>query len=273
MARGSLIALAAFEARRLVLHPLVVGGLVLSVVATAVGAGRDGQLQGFLLMGLAVLPLALGTFAAANLAALRSVRAGTEELLDTLPEDVRVRTGAQLLAVLAAVPLALALLAAAYLLFGAGDGLVIGEDGARRVPALVELLQGPLLIVSLGAVGVLLGRLVPSPPLAVLLVVAVVFAEVPLASWAPDTVWRWAVPLANNVVAVPDSWRPCEPGSTSMCGIVDHFDTTGMTLHLLALAGVAACAAAAALARRREVRAALVAAAFALVAGTAAVAA
>ena len=86
-------------------------------------------------MGLAVLPLALGTFAAANLAALRNVRAGAEELLDTLPEDARVRTGAQLLAVLAAVPLALALLAGAYLLFGAGDGLVIGRTaraGCRR---------------------------------------------------------------------------------------------------------------------------------------------
>ena len=63
------------------------------------------------------------------------------------------------------MPLALALLAGAYLLFGAGDGLVIGADGARRAPALVELAQGPLLVLSLGAVGVLLGRVAPVAPL------------------------------------------------------------------------------------------------------------
>jgi hypothetical protein len=271
MAHGSLTALAAVETRRLLTHPLVLAGLALGVVAVVAG-GTHGQAKAFLLMGLAVLPLALGTFAAANLAALRSRRAGAEELLDTLPQGVAVRTGAQLIAVLAVPPVAVALLAAAYLLFGAGDGLIVDVDGERRAPALVELAQGPLLVVTLGALGVLLGRVAPVALLGALIVVVVVFAEVPLAAWTPDSAWRWVVPLANNMVAVPDTWMPCEPDSMSKCGEIDHFDTTGMALHLVALAGIALAAAGAALARRRGVRIGLAAAALALLATTATVA-
>jgi hypothetical protein len=268
MARRSLIALAGLEARRMALHPLVLAGAALSVLAIVVGARRDGQGQSFLLMGVAVLPLALGTFVAANLAAQRSRRAGAEELLDTLPQDVRVRTGAQLLALFAAVPIALALLALAYLLFEAGDGLIIDQYGNRRDPALVELAQGPLLILALGAFGVLLGRVLGFAQLAALLVVVIVFAEVPLAAWAPDTPLRWAVPLVNDMIAVPDTWLPCEPGSEYMCGEIARFDTAAMAWHLLALAVCAAAAAAAALTRGRAARAGLAATALAAVATT-----
>ena len=273
MARGSLIALAGVEARRLLLHPLVLAGVALSVLAVIAGAQRDGQAQSFLLMGVAVLPLALGTFVAANLAALRSTRAGAEELLDTLPQDVRVRTGAQLLALLAAVPLAIALLALAYLLFGAGDGLIISQYGTRRVPALIELAQGPLLVLALGAFGVLLGRVVPFAQLAALLVVAIVFAEVPLAAWAPETPLRWAVPLVNDIIAVPDTWAPCEPGSGYLCGEIARFDTAAMAWHLLALTAIAAAASAAALTRGRAARAGLAVTAVCVVATTTLVAA
>ena len=109
------------------------------------------------------------------------------------------------------MPLAAALLAGAYLLFGAADGLIIGADGARRTPALVELAQGPLLVLSLGAVGVLMGRVAPVAALGLMLVVVIVFAEVPLAAWAPETPLRWAVPLVNDMIVVPDTWGPCEP--------------------------------------------------------------
>jgi hypothetical protein len=268
VARGGLSALAAIETRRLLLHPLVLAGLALGVVAVVEG-GRHGQVKAFLLMGLAVLPLALGTFAAANLAALRSRRAGAEELLDTLPQGAGVRTGAQLLAVLAVAPVAVVLLAGAYVLFGAGDGLIVDIDGELRVPAIVELAQGPLLVVALGAVGVLLGRVAPVTLLGALVVVVVVFAEVPLAAWTPDSAWRWTVPLANDIVQVPDTWLPCEPNSDHMCGEVERFDTAGMAWHLVALAGIAAIAAAAALARRRAVRIGLAAASVALLATTA----
>jgi general stress protein CsbA len=250
--RGSLSPLALVEARRLVTHPFVLVGAALSVVVIAASVPREGQLQSFLLMGLAVLPLALGTFVAANLAALRSRRDRAEELLDTLPQPARTRTGAQLLAVLATLPIAVALLAAAYGLFGAGDGLVISSIGTRRVPAAVELLQGPLLLLALGAVGVLLGRVAPVAPLAMLLAVAILFAEVPLAAWTPDSVWRWVVPLANNIVAVPDGWTQCEPGMNRDCGIVERFDTVGMAWHLIGLAVVTAAASVAALAAGRR---------------------
>ena len=250
--RASLSPLAAVEARRLLTHPILLMGAALSAFAIAFSVQREGQLQSFLLMGLAILPLALGTFVAANQAALRSRRDRAEELLDTLPQDARTRTGAQLLAVLAALPIAFALLAAAYLLFGAADGLVISAVGARREPAVVELLQGPLLVLALGALGVLLGRIAPVTPLALVLVVAVVFIEVPLAAWTPDTQWRWVVPLVNNMIAVPDGWTQCEPRMNRDCGIVERFDTVAMAWHLLALAVVTAAASAAALAAGRR---------------------
>ena len=104
--RASLSPLAAVEARRLLTHPILLMGAALSAFAIAFSVPREGQLQSFLLMGLAILPLALGTFVAANQAALRSRRDRAEELLDTLPQDARTRTGAQLLAVLAALPIA-----------------------------------------------------------------------------------------------------------------------------------------------------------------------
>jgi hypothetical protein len=140
------------------------------------------------------------------------------------------------------------------------------------VPALVELAQGPLLVVTLGAVGVLLGRVAPVALLGTLVVVVIVFVEVPLAAWAPDTAWRWAVPLVNDMIAVPDTWLPCEPDSTAMCGEIERFDTAAMAWHLVALAGIAMAAAAAALARRRDVRLGLAAAALGLLAVTAAAA-
>ncbi len=261
-------ALMGVEARRLVLHPVVLAGVALSALIVGVGAGREGQLQAFLLMGVAVLPLALGTFVAANLAAQRSRRAGAEELLDTLPCGAATRTAAQLAALLATLPLALVLLAVAHLLFGAGDGLIISYDGARRVPAAVELAQGPLLVLALGAVGVLLGRVAPVSLLSAFIAVAIVFLEVPLAAWAPETSLRWAAPLVSDIVAVPDTWVPCEPTGPHMCGVVDHFDTTAMAWHLLALAGVAACAAAGALIARRSARIGLTLTAVAVVAAT-----
>jgi hypothetical protein len=270
--RAGVIALAVGETRRLLAHPAFLAGLALTAVTVGVGLGRDGQAQAFLLMGLAVLPMALGTFVATNLAAMRSRRAGTEELLDTLPAGHAVRTGAQTLAPLAAVVIAVAVLAAAYLLFGAGEGLVVGLDGTRHRPHLAELAQGPLLVAMLGVLGVALGRLVALPLLAALLLVVVVFAEVPLAAWTPDSAWRWVVPLANDIVAVPDTWQACEPGSSSMCGEVDHFDTAGMAWHLLALAGIAAAAAGIALSARRAVRAALAGGALLLLVATVAAA-
>jgi general stress protein CsbA len=250
--RASLSALTVVEARRLLLHPFLLVGLALSILLIVASIPREGQLHAFLLMGLAVLPLALGVFIAANLAAMRSRRDRAEELLDTLPQDARVRTGAQLLAVAVTVPLAVALLAAAYLLFGAGNGLVVSVIGTRHVPAAAELLQGPVLVLALGAVGVLLGRLAPVAPLALLLAVAVVLLEVPLAAWAPDTAWRWVVPLANSIVSVPDGWTACEPRMNRSCGIVDYFDIVGMAWHVLGLAAVAAVASMVALAAGRR---------------------
>jgi hypothetical protein len=82
----------------------------------------------------AALGLGSGTFLAANLAAMRDRRGGAEELLAPLPHGPATRTGALLLALLATVPLSAAVVAFAYVAFGAADGLVIDRFGATRVP-------------------------------------------------------------------------------------------------------------------------------------------
>jgi len=86
--RASLSPLAAVEARRLLTHPILLMGAALSAFAIAFSVQREGQLQSFLLMGLAILPLALGTFVAANQAALRSRRDDFDIGCDRLPDPL-----------------------------------------------------------------------------------------------------------------------------------------------------------------------------------------
>jgi hypothetical protein len=249
-------ALAAFETARLLRHPLILAGVAISLAIVAGYAGASGQLWTFFLMGGLHLVLLGATFAAGHRMASRSRRDGAEELYATLPNGARARVAAQLLAVLAVFPVAAALTAFAFVVMDAGDGLIVSYEGARRVPALVELAQGPLAVVAAGVCGVLLGRISPAPMLAPLLAAGLVAAEVPLASWGTGGPLRWAVPIANDIVSDPHGWGPCTPGSSEWCSPILSFDVTGMTWHLLFLVALAAAAAALALAIRvRPVRA------------------
>jgi len=58
-------------------------------------------------------------------------------------------------------------------------------------PTLVQLAQGPLTVVALGAVGIALARLAPSPIAGVLMVVAIYAAAV---TTMGDSSWLLAVP-------------------------------------------------------------------------------
>ena len=176
-------ALARVEARCLLRHPVFLVGVLLTAVIVVPSAGSDGQSKLFVLLGGGVLPLAAGTFIAANLAALRSRRDGTDELFGALPRRGISRTAAQLLAVAVAAPVALILLGAMFVALGAPDGLVVGFDGLRHVPAPVELAQGPLLVVFLGAAGIALARLAPSVVVAPLALVGLLALEVPVTVW------------------------------------------------------------------------------------------
>jgi len=116
----------------------------------------------------AAMPAALAALVAGNLAVLRAHRHGTEEFYGVRLVPRWGRTTAHLLAV---VPLAVIIGAAA----------VAHMLALSTVPAAVgrvnpaELATGPALVLLLGAAGVLLGRLVPTPAVAPLAVVVVLF--------------------------------------------------------------------------------------------------
>ena len=120
------------------------------------------------------------------------------------------------------------------------------------MPAVVELAQGPLLVLALGAVGVLLGRMAPVAPLALLLVVVIVFVEVPLAAWAPDTAVALGRAARQRHHRRARRLGPVRARQSRDCGIVERFDIVAMAWHLVALAVVTAAAAAAALAVTRR---------------------
>jgi len=264
-------ALARIEGRRLLLHPIFLIGVLLSVVLVyaAWTAGNDPRTQGMLLSGYALLPLAAATMIAANLGALRSRRDNTDELYSSLPRPRSARAAGQLLGLAWTLPVSAILLAGAYLALRAQQPLGLGSLVA--LPSLVELAQGPLVVIALGAVGILLARVAPSPIVVPLLAIAGFFAEAELTYWivgretALSPAWvHWLAPLANDatehVVPCPAGVSPPPGAGTRVCGniVLDH-DVSGMAWHVSSLAVMTLLAGAAALVRTRRRMVALVA--------------
>ena len=138
-----------------------------------------------------------------------------------------------------------------FVALGAPDGLIVGFDGMRHVPAPVELAQGPLLVVFLGVAGIALARLAPSVVVAPLALVGLLALEVPVTVWQAQGSLHWLAPLAHDTIAVPGAFVPCTPAdSQPACDLVLGYDLAGMRLHLLYLACLTVVAAAAALLRR-----------------------
>ena len=249
-ATPQILALSRVEAVRLIRHPLLLLGVGLSALLCVSVAGTDGPGQVAVLEGMGALPLAGGTLLAADLAGLRSHRDATTELYDALPAPARIRIAAQLLALAGPTALAALLTAVTYLLVGAGD-LVVNEQGLRHVPALSELVQGPLMVAACGAAGALLATRARSAIIAPVVLLALLAVEVPLAVWGSPVAVRWALPFVNAAQVVPDSWVPCAPGDmTPHCSFVTGYDTAGMAVHALYLIVVTAAAAGAALRSR-----------------------
>jgi hypothetical protein len=261
----ALLALARFEARRLLRHPLFLCGLLVSAAALVSAAGdASGQDQTFLLSGAIALGLGVGTFLAANLAAMRDHRGGSDELLAPLPRGTATRTAALLLALLATVPLSAGIVAIGYMAFGAADGLAIDALGTTRVPSMIELVQAPFGVLALGAAGVLLGRRAPSPLLGPLVVAGLLTVETVLPA---EGRLGWLLPFTGVIEYGPEVPVPCARGDTeAACRAITGFDTAAMAMHLVYLIGLTAACAAAALTDRARVRAAAGGAAAALVA-------
>jgi hypothetical protein len=255
----AVLALARVEAWRLLRHPLFLLGVLVNAAAIVLVRNEpSGQARTFLLAGSIALGIGIGTFLAANLAAMRDARGGTGELLAPLPRGEASRTAAQLLALLATVPFSVAAVIASYIWFGAGDGLPIGEYAGSdpgliagvREPPLIELVQAPFGVLALGAAGVLLGRRAPTPLLGPLVVAVLFTLEVVLVSWGSSSPAQWLLPFSADIEYAPDAWVPCGSDETTPgCGVISGFDVEGMAWHLVYLVGITALLSAAALAR------------------------
>jgi len=257
-------ALARIEGRRLLCHPVFLISVGLSLFYFR-DEGDGATWQAFL-DGWAFLPVAAGTLITANLAALRSRRDRTDELYGSLPAPRCVRIAGQMLGLLWAVPVCAALLAAAYI-----DNRYNADHlGALYTPGLVELAQGPALVIALGAIGILLARVAPSVIAGPLLIVAIFAAQVP--GWnSPETWAAWLLPLAQRVAVESGASIPCEAGAAAPgCGEVIGYATSGLTWHLSYVVGLTLLAGAAALVggRRPLAFAGLAALAVALAVGT-----
>ena len=247
--RSVVPALARIEGRRLLRHPILVGGLALSVwsfwvnsdTTTEPGEGffdvSVGQAY-FNFMGFAVFPLALATLVVLNLAALRSRRDHTVELYGSLPARAHARTAAGLAATTWAVAVAVVLTVVAYLTLGAGRGLPVDFDGRTAVPNAFELAQGPLLVAALGALGLALASWAPRLVVTWATVFVLFAAEVVLVLWTTSqSSLRWLLPFASSATFTdPSAAFPPGPRAESH---LEGFDVTAMGWHVLYLAALA----------------------------------
>jgi hypothetical protein len=246
----AVLALARIESVRLLRHPITLAATLFLVAIWVSGwftneanhypvlqdADRDSQLGTMLLLGGAAL-------IAGNLAVLRVHRNGTTALSDVLVLPMPPRTAAHLLAVLP-----LGLLAAVLTTIRIA---VLAVAPAAGRPNPFELATGPVIVLLLGAIGVLLGRLTISAvvaPLTLLGVLALLVVIPLLSSGGPARWFQPVVPEAEAAFVMPAPVhlmaRPAGP-------------------HLAYLAGLTALVAVAALARSgaRSVRVRVVAAA------------
>ncbi|WP_327341982.1 ABC transporter permease [Streptomyces europaeiscabiei] len=210
----AVLALARVEARRLLLHPLVLVALVAYLTlllwpssesedAYPVLQDIDRETQfGQLMLGLAVM-------IAVNLAVLRSHRRGTDGSFGVLVLPPWRRTVAHVLSVLPTV------LVGALIVAGQFTAAAL-KPGAVGHGSVSELATGPLLILLPAVLGVLLARVARSAFVAPLAVVAVLAAMVFVAdsggaAWlrglAPVLFDEGARPLPSDLLGRPAAWH------------------------------------------------------------------
>ena len=205
VATRTMAALALVESWRLLRHPAALAGLAAAVWWLTV----DGR--GFLPVldrvdvttAAAILPLAGGVLLAANQAALRSRRHGTDELYGTTPATAATRTGAQLAGLAGVVALA-AVLAAAKLAW-------LAAIGGVKAPNLAEAAVGPAVVALAGVLGVLVARWAPSPLAAPVALLALAIGQLwpSLYSWSGrDPRYLWLRPWQELDVPREVAYRP-----------------------------------------------------------------
>ncbi len=204
------LALARVEAVRLARHPAVLAGIAAYLIPWGYSWANGGTAGRFPVLQdsdrgtqIRLLPLALATLLAANLATLRPVQNGTQALLDVLVLPPRHRAAAMLAALVPTGLIAVALV-------GARMAVLAAQPGASGSSNAFELACGPVMVLLFGALGVLLGGVLQSPAVAPL--ASVVLAVLVLASLLPgrlaDSSAQWLLPLASR----PDGSPPLPAG-------------------------------------------------------------
>ncbi len=214
-------ALSRLEGRRLVRHPAVLVGLAFGAALLINNRLAESNVPtGFEGLRMLAIPLAVGTFIAANLGALRNRRHGTAELYEAEPLSARHRTAAHLLSVLWAVAVAVLVAGLTLVTLSVSGGLDVGfVDGIRhRTPTIVEVALGPTVVGLFGVVGILMARWIPSvfiPLLAVvaafpyLLIEAWTLAEGPSGWYTP----LWSAAVEGGLLVRSRWWKWLLPDS------------------------------------------------------------
>lgn len=221
---ATVLALARIEAVRLLRHPLVLASVLLS--CWLLWRQARAELPVLYVLDVesqeALAPLAAMTMLAANLAALRSVRSGTEELYGSMRLSAVSRTLAHLVSVLPLVALA-------GLLVGAELAWLATDEYAAGAPSPAEVVTGPALVLFTGLLGVALARLAPFVAVApVVLVVILMLHGALVGAGGLGAI----APLTLDINSIP-----------AVSAAVNGRLAGWHLLYLLALAALAACVA------------------------------
>jgi hypothetical protein len=204
--------------------------------------------MGFEGLRMIAVPLAVGTFIAANLGALRNRRHGTAELYEAEPLSARHRTAAHLLSVLWAVAVAVLMVGVVLVTLAVSDGFQVGFiTGIRhRTPTIVELALGPIVVGLFGVVGIMMARWMPSVVVPLLAVVAA-FPYLVIEAWTlVEGPSGWYTPLWSATRSA-DAWF--EVGGGNGYSPVHDFAVAALAWHLVFLIGVIAVVSVVALAK------------------------
>lgn len=227
----TLAPLARVSARRLCAHPAFLVGVAVTPLMLWAATSAEPWHVTSTQIALALVPLAWFTIVAANLIVLRPTRTSTAELLATLPTAQPVRTAGMLLA--AWVP------ATAAVLLAAGWVAVLHHRALSGTPDWGEIGTGVAIVVGGVAVGIAVGRWLPSATFGVVAVVAVIVLQ---ARFLDVTTWPWNRTQADQRRFLAFFAEPTSVGDPAL-----EIRPTGW--HLVYLVGLTILVAAVALAR------------------------
>jgi hypothetical protein len=227
-AMPTVLRLAAKESRRLVMHPATLVGWALLGFMFFVGAFVDpGPVIAFdqITTGTTFYP-GLFCVLAAHMVTTRDQRAGTGELLDSVPATREQRVAGLLIAAWAPAMIALGLnlLIRAYFVW---------QDVYVVVPGAGHVLQGPVTVLGGALLGIMLGLWLPQRVTPVLAMVVLVIGSIVLTS----------PPYTETLYAPLVSWVDWGPYDGTKWYALEEGNPGAHVVYLLGLCGLAGVAA------------------------------